>query len=65
MKQMNDLDYVELYANRIKNDNRLFSQQKKMIESQLHSSSSLFTKMLSGSNFKKAAREYLKNAGLL
>ncbi len=35
MKPKNDLDYVELYAERLKEDNRLFKQQKKLIESRL------------------------------
>ena len=65
MKRMTDLDYVELYANKLKNDNSVFSQQKKLIESQMRSSSSLFSRMLSGRDSRKAAREYLKGIGLL
>ncbi len=61
---MKDLDYVELYAKKIKRDNSLFKQQKKLIESQLRSSSSLFKNMFSG-NFKSNAREYLKHRGLV
>lgn len=61
---MNDLDYVELYAKKIKEDNGLFEQQKKLIESQLKSSSSLFRNMFSG-DFKSKARRYLEQIGLV
>ncbi len=65
MKLLNDLDYVILYAKRLKADFNLFKQQKKLIESQLHSSSSLFKNTFAKDNFKKGAREYLKNIGLI
>lgn len=59
------LDYIELYANKLKKDNSLFKQQKMIIENQLHISSALFKKMLgSGKTFKDNARKYLKNVGL-
>lgn len=61
---MNDLDYVQLYAEKMKEDNTLFKQQKKLIEAQLRGSSSLFRKMFS-ENFKVQAREYLRKVGLL
>ena len=64
MKVLNDLDYIELYANKMKSDNSLFGQQKKFIESQLKSSSSLFKKMFK-ENFKIEAREYLRKRGIL
>ncbi len=55
------LDYIELYASRLKEDNSLFKQQKKLIESQLKSSSSLFRNMFgTGKAFKVNARIYLK-----
>lgn len=59
-----DLDYVEFYANKLRNDNSLFQQQKILIENQLQSSSALFKKML-GTNFKNNAREYLRRIGLI
>ncbi len=59
-----DLDYVRLFAAKIKEDNSFFEQQKKLIESQLHSSSDLFKNKF-GSDFKKNAREYLRNIGLI
>ena len=65
MKLMTDVDYVEMYARRLKNDNSIFAQQKKLIESQLQGSSSLFSKAFSGGDFRKAARKYLTGVGLL
>ncbi|MBD3313335.1 hypothetical protein GF345_02745 [Candidatus Woesearchaeota archaeon] len=61
MMPKTDLDHVELYAKKLKEDNSLFMQQKKFIESQLKSSSSLFRNMFGKSDFKKKAREYIKN----
>mgnify|MGYP001254374091 CR=1 len=55
-----DMDYIELYANKLKKDNSLFKQQKMLIESQLRSSSMLFRKMFGSENFKANARKYLK-----
>ena len=59
MKPVTDIDYVELYARKLKDDNSLFSQQKKFIESQLKSSDSMFRNIF-GREFKKKAREYIK-----
>ena len=59
------IDYVELYAKRLKEDNSLFKQQKKFIEAQFHASCSLFKGMFAGKNFKQSARKYLKERGLL
>ena len=61
---MNDLDYAELYAKKLKEDNRLFKQQKMLIESQLQASSSLFKNMFSG-DFKTKARKYLREMGVI
>lgn len=58
------LDYVEIYARKLKEDNSYFEQQKMLIESQMRSSSSLFKKMF-GSEFKTKARAYLKGVGLI
>jgi hypothetical protein len=60
-----DLDYVELYANKLKNDNSFFKQQKILIEAQLHGSSDLFKKMFGTNNFKINARKHLKSIGLI
>tara|TARA_Y100000310_G_scaffold332783_1_gene409012 strand:+ start:2704 stop:2892 length:189 start_codon:yes stop_codon:yes gene_type:complete len=62
---MNNLDYAKLYAERLKEDNSLFKQQKSLIESQYKASSSFFQNMFSKSNFKKDARKYLKSVGLI
>ncbi|VVB81323.1 Uncharacterised protein [uncultured archaeon] len=65
MKPTTDLDYVELYAKKLKNDKNLFQQQKILIESQLHSSRAVFSKFGTGDKFKAKAREYLKGTGLV
>lgn len=65
MKIMNDLDYVELYAKKLKEDNQLFKQQKILIESQMHSSASIFKNMFGNKNFKENARKYLRKIGLI
>ncbi len=60
------LDYIELYATRLKEDNSFFKQHKMIIESQMHSSSALFKKMFgTGETFKTNARKYLKSVGLI
>jgi len=61
---MKEIDYVALYAKSLKEDNRLFEQQKRLIESQLQGSSSLFKRMFSP-NFKANARQYLRKIGLI
>jgi len=61
-----DLDYVEFYAEKLKSDNSVFRQQKKLIESQLKSSSETFRTLLgAGPDFKKNARAYLKKIRLI
>jgi hypothetical protein len=64
-RELTDLDYVEMYAERLRKDNRLFAQQKMLIDSQMRASRSFFSSMLSGPDFKRQAREYLKKVGLL
>lgn len=63
-KPLTNLDYVVLYAEQIKKDNKLFKQQGKLIEDQLKASSSLFKNHF-GANFKQGARKYLKETGLI
>lgn len=58
------LEYVEFYAEKLKNDNTLFKQQKMLIESQMHASQSFFSNLFKG-DFKKEARKYLRGVGLL
>jgi len=61
-----NLDYVELYAEKLREDNSLFEQQRELIETQMGSSIYVFgNKFGKGENFKKAAREYLKKIGLI
>lgn len=60
-----DMDYVEFYAARLSEDRSIFSQQKKLIESQLRSSSDLFKKMFGAKDFEKKARNYLRKIGLI
>jgi len=64
MKPLLDVDYVELYARKLKQDNSFFKQQKKFIESQIKASHSLFERMFKG-NFKLNARKYLRERGLI
>ena len=64
MKNMSDLDYVVLYASKLKEDHKLFAQQKRLIENQIKASSSLF-KNAFGREFKENARKYLKGIGLI
>lgn len=64
MKLMDDMHYVKIYAEKLKEDNNLFKQHKKFIESQLNASESLFKKMF-GRDFKLNARKYLRDIGLL
>jgi len=66
MKPMTDMDYVELYAKKLREDNSLFKQQKMLIESQMKSSSQFFRNCFGeGEDFKKNARIYLRKVGLL
>jgi len=64
-KPKTDLDYIEIYAEKLKKDNRLFEQHRIFIESQLKASLSLFHNMFSESDFKKEARKYLKERLLI
>lgn len=43
-----DLDYVEVYAEKLKHNSELFKQQKELIESQLSISSALTKKGFQG-----------------
>ena len=66
-----DMDYVELYAEKMKVDSSLFKQQKKLIESQMKASVEVFSKAFcsdldgGASNFKLNARNYLRGVGLI
>jgi hypothetical protein len=60
-----DLDYVEIYARELKNNSKFFKQQKKLIESQLKSSSQLAKQRFPSKNFKISMRNHLRKIGLL
>ncbi len=60
-----DLDYVEIYARKLKENSKFFKQQKKLIESQLKSSSQLAKQKFPKENFKITMRNHLKKIGVL
>jgi len=61
-----DLDYVEFYSNEIKENNILFEQQKKLINAQIKASKELFLRTFGkGKLFKKNARDYLRQRGII
>jgi len=64
-KPKKDIEYVELYAEKMKRDNSLFKQQKMLTESQMNASRSLFKARFSDKSFEKEARNYLKKIGMI
>lgn len=60
-----DIDYVEIYAKKLKQDSKFFKQQKKLIESQLKSSSQLTKQRFPKENFKISVRNHLRKIGIL
>jgi len=46
-----DLDYVEFYAKKLLENNTFFADQKKLINSQLKSSKTLFSRMFGKKKF--------------
>lgn len=62
---ISDMDYVEFYAERLKIDNRLFKQQKLLIDSQIIASRSLFRNKFKEKDFKTEARRYLKDLKII
>ncbi len=59
-----DLDYVELYAKKLRENPEFFKQQKELIESQMSSASALTKQRFSKENFKVQARAHLKEIGV-
>ena len=59
-----DLDYIKIYAEKLRENPKFFKQQKELIESQLSSSSDLTKKRFSRENFKVQARAHLKEIGV-
>jgi len=60
-----DLDYVELYAEKLKKNNKFFKQQKELIDSQLSASSDLTRKRFPGKDFKTQIRSHLRDIRVL
>lgn len=60
-----DLELVEYFAERLKNDNSLFEIEKKLIESHLNSINNYFKNKFGDKNFKENARKYLREIGLI
>ena len=66
MKTRTRMDYIKIYAEKLKEDNSLFRQQKMLIESQLQGSSQIFRSMLGdGDDFKQKARAYLRKVRMI
>lgn len=66
MKLVTDLDFVKFYARKMKEDSKVFEQQKMLIESQLENSKNVFRSLFgTGEDFKINARKYLGQMGLI
>lgn len=66
IKTMKDIDYVELFAKKLKEDASLFQQHKLLLEGQYQASISLFKNMFGeGEKYKKNARIFLKKVGVI
>lgn len=63
-KPKSDLDYIEIYAKKLRENPALFKQQKELIESQLSSSSEITKKRFPKENFKSQVRIHLKKIDL-
>jgi hypothetical protein len=61
---LKEIDYVRLYAERLREDNGLFEQQKRFLDGQYAASRSLFKNMFR-KGFKRGARAYLRGRGLI
>lgn len=62
---LRESEFVEYFAIRLRDDNRLFLLQKKLIESYLHSLDNYFKNKFGDKNFKENARKYLRKIGLI
>jgi len=60
-----DLEYVEIYAEKLKENPKFFKQQKELIDSQLINSSALIKQRFSKENFKARIRDNLRKLGIL
>ena len=59
-----DLDYIVVYAEKLKENPKFFKQQKELIETQLSSSAALAKQRFSKENFKTEVRAHLKEIGV-
>ena len=65
MKPKTRMDYVELYAKKLRNEPLLFEQQRMLIDSQIIASRELSRNMFGDADFRKNARACLKKRGIL
>ena len=65
MKEMTDLDYIELYAKKLNENPKIFNQQKMLIDSQITASQQFFKNAFKNGDFKTQARKYLKSVKLI
>ena len=65
-KLVEDIDYVEFFSEKLRDDSSLFKQHKKFIDSQFRMSQSLFSNAFGKDmRFKINARRYLLKRGLI
>ena len=64
-KQKSDFEFVKYFAERLKDDNRLFEIQKTLLENHLIYINRYFKNKFGDKNFKENAREYLRQIGLI
>ena len=64
-KPLIDLDYVNYFAQRLRDNPSLFKDNKLLIDSQIKSSKEIFLKRFGKKNFKENARKYLREIGIL
>ena len=60
-----DLDYVKLFAQKLKENPSLFQDHKNFINSQIRTSQEIFLSHFGKKHFKENARKYLRKIGLL
>jgi len=62
---LTDLDYVSIYANKLKENPDLFKQHAELIDSQIKASKEIFKKKFGTRNFNENARKYLRAIQLI
>jgi len=63
--RLRELEFIEYFAIRLRNDNRLFNLQKEIVEGHIHSLNKYFKNKFGDKNFKENAREYLKRMDII